>query len=147
MAKLWWLLMLGIVMGVCLPAGAVGGEDDAAGVGMLAWATGLQTQSQITSQVTIQNEGTVGQVLGEGIGLSEQLRTRLTTRESSNAAVELPDVPEENLVTQEALGAVSQTREQMRERVTYHGAQGASATETPSQFRTRVMARLGTEAQ
>lgn len=142
MAKLRWLLMSAIVMGACLPVGAVGGVDETAGVGLLTWATGLQTQNQ----VSVSSQGTVGQLLTEGIGLSEQLRTRLTTEQSSKAPVALPDVPEGQVSTFDALGAVSLTREETQSQWINRSGQGAMTAETPLECRARVMTRLGMNA-
>lgn len=140
MAK-WRLVLTSlIVLVIGLPAGAIGGADDAPRVGMPEWAAGPRPESPLAAH----HEGTVGQALGGGVGLSEQVRARLTDRETLGAGVGLSDSLRARLMTQGALGTASGAPSQIQERLMNRANVGA-AVGMPQQVRERLMAMVGSQ--
>lgn len=132
MAKLWWVSL--VVLEVCLPAGAVGNADGARAVGMPEWAMGLRADMPAASQ----HEGAVGQALGGAVGLSDDIRQRLTNRESLGAGVGLSDALRTRLMEQGALGTSSGAGEEIQQRLMNRETLGA-AVGIPQQIRERLM--------
>jgi hypothetical protein len=142
MRKLWLLLMLFSVCVMCLPAGAVGSAADAPRVGMPEWAAAYQQASP--DDADGQQESTVGQPLGGGVGLAEQIRARLTNRESLGAGVGLSDALRERLMEQGALGTNSGASEEIQQRLMNRETLGA-AVGMPERIRERLLGLTGSE--
>ena len=133
------LASLGLLV-LCLPAGAVGNAGEAARVGMPEWAAAYEKWSSTDAE----QEGTVGQPLGGGVGLSEQIRERLMNRESLGAGVGLSDPLRERLMNQGALGTNSGAAEGIQLRLMNRETLGA-AVGMPERIRERLLGITQTE--
>jgi hypothetical protein len=134
-----WLASL-VVFVLSLPAQAAGMGAGGQGVGMPEWAMGLRADTPAAAQ----HESAVGQALGGAVGLSDDIRERLTNRQSLGAAVGLSDALRERLMEQGALGMASAASDEIQQRLMNRETLGA-AVGMPEQIRERLMAGLGQE--